>query len=124
MTLTSSLTPLILDQSSQCSVEMLLCREDARSSVGQMRRLHLNSEADFLKPELPDDLCYTVLLAQENGAFSWLTSLLILEHRHALHNGAFHNALVLQYGWLPSDIPSECVSGALSYQRGLSYHAP
>ena len=67
-----------------------------------MREFHFKTEPDSLTLELSDDLRYAILLAQEKGASSWLTSLPILEHGHALHKGAFRHALALRYGCLPS----------------------
>lgn len=62
-----------------------------------------------MTPELSDDLWYATLLAQENGASSWLTSLSILEHGHAILKGSFNDAFPLHCGWLSSGIPSECL---------------
>ena len=50
-------------------------------------------------------------LAEEKGASSWLTSLLIEEFGFALHKGAFHDALALRYDWQPSSCPSNCACG-------------
>ena len=81
---------------------------EVRPCICQSRRLHLKSEADSLSSVLLD-LCFAVLLAQKKDASSWLTSLPLLEHGHALHKGAFQDALALHYGWLPSGVPSKCV---------------
>ena len=60
-------------------------------------------------------------LAQEKGASSWLTSLLIEEFGFALHKGAFHNALALRYNWQPLRTPSTCGCCAkLSVEHVLS----
>ena len=119
--LTSSLRSLILAQSFEYPSETWFQQIEARSSISQSRRLFLNSEADSLSTDLPDDLRFAVLLAQEKGASSWLTSLPILEYGHALHKGAFRDALALRYGWLPSGVPSECVCGkAFSVEHALS----
>ena len=69
------------------------------------------SEAESVLNELSGDFHLAVLLAQEKGASSWLTSLPILEHGHALHKSAFRDALALRYGWIPSAMLSECVCG-------------
>ena len=66
----SSLTSLILDQSSQYFFKTLLSQEEARSSICQMRGLHLKTEIDSLISELSDDLQYAILLAQEKGVSS------------------------------------------------------
>ena len=83
----------------------------------------MKSEADSLSTDLPDDLHFALLLAQEKGASSWLISLPILEYGRALHKGAFHDALALRYGWLPSGVPSECVCGKV-FQSNTPSHAP
>ena len=50
-----------------------------------------------------------------------MTSLPILEYGHALHKGAFRDALALHYGWLPTGVPSECVCGKVfSVEHALS----
>ena len=40
-----------------------------------------------LKPELYDDLRYSVLLNEEKGSPIWVTSLPIQEHGYSLHKG-------------------------------------
>ena len=95
MSVTAPLTSLIVDQSSQFSNEVLLHQRVAKSDVQNDRRSSSNSEAKSILEELTSDLQLTVLLAQEKGASSWLTSLPILEHGHALHKGAFRDALAV-----------------------------
>ena len=89
------------------------------------KRHRSTAAADALVSELPSDLRHAVLLAQEKGASSWLTSLPVREHGFALHKGAFRDALALRYGWIPKDFPVECICGknftvehALSCNRG------
>ena len=96
VSLTFFLTSLTLDQSSQYSFETLLRQEEARSSIRQMREFHFKTKVDSLTLELPDDHQYAIILAQEKGASSWLTSLPISEHGHALHKGGFCDALALR----------------------------
>ncbi len=60
-------------------------------------------------------------LAREKGASSWLTTLPLEEHDFALHKTSFRDAMALRYGWLPSQIPSNCVCGQpFTLQRALS----
>ena len=47
-------------------------------------------------------------LAKEKGSSTWLTVLPLAGHGFALHKGAFHDALALRYGWIPSEMPSTC----------------
>ena len=45
----------------------------------------------------------------------------IVEHGFALHKGAFHDALALRYGWIPSEMPSMCTCGSkFSVEHALS----
>ena len=103
----------------------MLCQEEIRKVIRQERRSQAKSEADALVTELPDDLRYAILLAQEKGASSWLSILPIAEHGFTLHKRAFRDAIALRYGWTPKEIPVECICGksftiehALSCQRG------
>ena len=50
-------------------------------------------------------------VSSEKGASSWLSALSIAEHGFALHKGAFRDALCLRYGWCPSNLTTNCVSG-------------
>ena len=57
----------------------------------------------------------------EKGASSWLTVLPLEEHHFSLHKQAFRDALALRYGWLPSQVPSNCPCGhPFSTQHVLS----
>ena len=60
-------------------------------------------------------------LSREKGASSWLTVLPLEEHHFSLHKQAFRDALALRYGWLPSQVPSNCPCGhSFSTQHVLS----
>ena len=37
------------------------------------------------------------------------------EHGFSLHKAAFHDALALRYGWLPSHIPSHCACNTIDH---------
>ena len=62
-----------------------------------------------------------MVLTQEKGASSWLTTLPISEHGFALHKGAFRDALALRYGWDPPNTPSHCICGkSFTVEHALS----
>ena len=62
-----------------------------------------------------------LILAEEKGASSWLTTLPIEEHGFSLHKGAFSDALALRYGWTPSRSPTNCECGSsFSVEHALS----
>ena len=65
--LSSPLSSLLLDQSPEFSMDVLISQERIRSIVCQNRRNSLNSTADTLMSELPKDLHHVVSLAQEKG---------------------------------------------------------
>ena len=61
-------------------------------------------------------------IACEKGASSWLSALPIREHGFDLHKGAFRDAICIQYGWRPSQLPCLCVCGnSFSIDHALSY---
>ena len=85
-----------------------------------LRSLCLSLERSFSTPAQS----HAMDLAQEKGAMSWLTSLLLKELNLTLHKSAFQDAFALRYGRLPKDIPTHCSCGsnfstehALSVQR-------
>ena len=55
------------------------------------------------------------------GASTWLTVLPLTVHGFTLHKSAFHDALVLRYGWTPSRLPSKCECGnSFNVEHALS----
>ncbi len=93
----------------------------AKSDIHNRRRAQQQEAADLVKPQLPTSLQWTMTLAQEKGASSWLTAFPVTEHGFTLHKSAFRDALCLRYGWLPSRTPFNCDSGSqLSVEHALS----
>ena len=62
---------------------------NAKQSVRHQRSQEFKSVAAHIKSALSDSLRYAVELAQEKGASSWLTSLILHEFGFSLTNGAF-----------------------------------
>ena len=64
-----------------------------------------------------------LVLVVLSSVLKWfLSSKMVLSQHvgHALHKGVFRDALALRYGWLPSSVPSECVSGkAFSVEHAM-----
>ena len=86
-----------------------------------MRQEQATEAADQLKEVLPQPLKRSMLLAQEKGASSWLTSLPIEEFGFALHKRAFQDAIALRYNWTPLQSPSTCGCGTkFSIDHALS----
>ena len=74
-----------------------------KQSIHKERLAEKTSAADALKDALSEKLKYAMVLAQEKGASTWLTSLPLKEFGFSLHKGAFRDALALRYGWPPSN---------------------
>ena len=109
--MTKPLTSFLTNQSLSFSFEVLLCQKEIRKAIHQERRSFAKSEADAFLTELPEDLRYASLLAQEKGASSWLNTLLITKCVcFTLHKRAFRDAVALRYSWtLDEEILVECV---------------
>ena len=106
--------------------KVLTSQMETRKTIHQGRRLASDAEANSLLDEVSGYVHHTVLLSQEKGASSWLSSLPIQEHGFTPHRGAFHDALAVHYSWTPKEIPVECTCGkrftiehALSCARGI-----
>jgi len=96
-----------------------------KQEIKQSKSVNFSTISKELLSELSPSLQKAVSLAQEKGASSWLTALPVQEHGFSLHKTAFHDALALRYGWLPSHIPTQCACGTsftidhpLSYPKG------
>ena len=83
-------------------------QREAKNEISRNRRLSETETASQLKSSLSSSLQYSLTLAQEKGASSWLTALPISEFGFTLHKGAFRDALCLRYGWMPSKLPERC----------------
>ena len=119
--LTQPPASIIADQPSNFSLDVLCDQEEIRKVIHQERRSQAKSEADALLTELPEDLRYAILLAQEKGASSWLNILPITEHGFTLYKRAFRDSIALRYGWMPTEIPVERVCGkSFSIEHALS----
>ena len=115
---TEPLKNAILQQNTD---EVVAVQLKAKTDVHKMKRQQSTLASDILKQDLPHPLKWSMDLAQEKGASSWLTSLPIEEFGFALHKGAFHDALALRYNWLPSHTPSTCACGVkFSVEHALS----
>ena len=69
-----------------------------KQSIYVQRQDDTKAAADALQSSVGEPLSYAMLLAQEKGVSTWLTSLPLEEYGFALHKGAFRDALALRYG--------------------------
>ena len=109
---TKALKEAILQQEFHYTSETLTEQTKARSEVQKLRRDKAEQASLLLKDFLPQSLKFSMELAQEKGASSWLTSLPIEEYGFSLHKSAFRDALALRYDWQPISAPSTCGCGA------------
>ena len=92
-----------------------------KATISRLNRERSVREINDLYNQLPDSLQRAVDLAKEKGASTWLTVLPLTDHGFALHKSAFHDALALRYGWIPSKLPSKCDCGnSFSVEHALS----
>lgn len=119
--ITEALTEAILHQDFQYTDEVIARQLEAKTEVHKLRREQASQASEQLKESISHSLKWSMDLAQEKGASSWLTSLPIEEFGFALHKGAFHDALALRYNWQPLHTPSMCGCGAkFSVEHALS----
>ena len=119
--ITKSLVDLILFQSTEYPYEVLTDQITVKNGIKSSRKKLSKEAADELRNALPSLLQRAMDLSREKGASSWLTVLPLEEHHFSLHKQAFRDALALRYGWLPSQVPSNCPCGhSFSTQHVLS----
>ena len=104
---TSPLVTLILQQALSFGSHIIDAQHLAKSEVVSSKR-QVEERAASVCDSLPPDLKRIISLSSEKGASSWLSSLPDEEHGFAR---AFHDALYLRYGWLPSGLPVNCACG-------------
>lgn len=118
---TAPLRSLILSQDFNYSADIRCSQFSRKLEIKQSKTTNLSTLSKELLSKLTLRLQRAVSLAQEKGASSWLTALPIQEHGFSLHKTAFHDALALRYGWLPSRTPSHCACGSsFSVDHALS----
>ena len=109
--ITEPLKVAILQQNPSYTHDIVADQLKAKAEIHKLKRQQSTLAANHLKQVLPNPFKSAMDLAEEKGAFSWLTSLPIEEFGFALHKGAFHDALALRYDWQPSRCPSNCACG-------------
>ena len=71
----------------------------------------ISSNKASLLEEATASLKRPIELASEKGVSNWLTVLPLQEHNFSLHKTAFHDTVVLRYGWDPARLPLHCACG-------------
>ena len=118
---TAPLKKLFLSKDGAYSVSALQDQLAAKAQIKKERLERSKATAISLKPSLSASIRRALILAEEKGASSWLTTLPIEEHSFSLHKGAFSDALALRYGWTPSRSPINCECGSsFSVEHALS----
>ena len=109
--ITAPLVSSIILSSNESISTILADISQRKADIRKDRRLQLSTLAQELYSVFPSSLQRCLDVAGEKGASTWLTALPLSIHGFALNKGAFHDALCLRYGWIPSRLPSHCVCG-------------
>ena len=122
MTVTKPLYNLILQKKTHYPLSVIEAQIQAKNkSINRSNSKLAQDTAASLLPQLSESSQRSMVLTQEKGASSWLTTLPISEHGFALHKGAFRDALALRYGWDPPNTPSHCICGkSFTVEHALS----
>ena len=119
-TVTKPLYDLILQKKTLYPLSVIEAQIQAKKQLHQSKQQQTQDTAANLLPQFESSQ-RSMVLTQEKGASSWLTSLPISEHGFALHKGAFRDALALRYGWDPPNTPSHCICGkSFTVEHALS----
>ena len=113
------LKDLILNQEAECPFQCLDAQILAKRATHKQNRKCAKSSATTLRATISAPLQRAMDLAQEKGASSCLTSLPLEEFGFSLHKGAFRDAILLRYGWLPQHTPTTCTTN-FSVEHALS----
>eukprot|EP00731_Ephydatia_muelleri_P001468 Em0001g1468a len=117
-TVTKPLYDLILQKKTHYPLSVIEAQIQAKKQLHQSKQQQTQDTAANL---LPQSSHRSMVLTQEKGASSWLTTLPISEHGFALHKGAFCDALALRNGWDPPNTPSHCIYGkSFTVEHALS----
>ena len=109
--ISAPLSELIIQKFPTYSANVQEQQIEAKASAVRSRHESTMSDLATVKEQLPNPLRYSVELAQEKGASSWLSVLPLEEFGFSLHKGVFRDALALRYGWNPSLTPTTCDYG-------------
>ena len=115
VSITNPLTYVISAQDNIYPYECINAQQSAKSDVKNNHRRCEAEAACTIEDTLPADLQRAISLAQEKGALSLLTARSIELFGFSLHKGAFRDAFVLRYGWLPLDCPAHCASFSVQH---------
>ena len=123
--ITQPLTQALIRRTGNSQLEILTEQEQhAKRTKAENQRIK-KRQAEDIRAKATTPLKRAMLLSDEKGASTWLTTLPIEEHGFALHKAAFRDGLALRYGWRPKGMPITCaceksntVDHALSCPKG------
>ena len=115
--LTATLVALIMQQSSEDGA--MPAEPATKRQLHFAKRKRQEEAAKKLLARLPRHLKRAVLLAQENGASSWLSMLPLEEHGFALFKREFRDALCIRYAWPMPNTATECVCVASQWSWNM-----
>ena len=119
--ITEDLTHAIIQQDPEYTSATVAKQLEVKREINKLKRNQEKEAADQLREGLPQSLQRSMLLAQEKGASSWLTSLPIEEFGFTLHKSAFQDAIAIRYNWQPKQPPTLCGCGTkFSIEHSMS----
>ena len=116
--ITAPLVKQVLDQDNSQQQQSI---DKVKAAVKAEKTTKLRDRASTIMRQLPSPLQRNVQLAQEKGAPSWLSAILISAHGFSLTKAEFRDAIALRYGWPLQQMPSHCSCGhTMSVDHALS----
>ena len=89
----------------------VLKQKEITAEMRKSKRERLTSKEMEVRQRLDPSVQCMMTIAKERGASSWLSGRPVEEHGFVLHKAAFRDAIALQYGWDPLDLPTDCACG-------------
>ena len=101
----------IFEQQNELSVETIAAQKKNKSLLSEKNRAAAQARYEEIYEASSDETKRCLILAQEKGASSWLTSKPIEEHDLILNKQNFRDSMALRYGWPIPDLAIKCVCG-------------
>ena len=105
------LTDTIFEQQNELSVETIAAQKAKKAELSEKNRAAAQARYLELYEASSPEIKRCLVLAQEKGASSWLTSKPREENDLILNKQNFRDSMALRYGWPIPDLATKCVCG-------------
>lgn len=109
--ITNAISSMIVRQDSSITVNLHQQREIKQKIINERKSKEKENAAEILA-SAPAAMQRAVLIAQEKGASSFITSLPLQRYGFSLSKTEFRDAILMRYMWPLSNLPSRCVCGS------------